>query len=73
MKRHLETLQLTHVNKPREFFQMELGEYRMQANHFVKVASADRLPDRTRAEAGEMCVPFCSDGADHGGGKECRR
>jgi len=53
IKRHLETLHPTHINKPLEFFQRKLGEYRMQENHFVKVASVSnkaQLSSRSHAK-----------------------
>jgi len=54
-KRHVATLPPTRVNKPLEFFQSNLGEYRMQAKTVVKVATADQLPDIIWAETGELC------------------
>ncbi|KAM3838159.1 zinc finger BED domain-containing protein 5-like [Diretmus argenteus] len=41
LKRHLETLHPAHSNKPVEFFQRKLSEYRAQKNCFVKVTSVN--------------------------------
>jgi len=70
------TLHLTQVNKPREFFQRKLGEYRMQANHFEKVTSADelfRLLDSYLTEHGRVVWLSAQMMGDHGSENESRR
>ncbi|XP_072229039.1 zinc finger BED domain-containing protein 5-like [Leuresthes tenuis] len=41
LRRHLETTHPSHVNKPIDFFQRKLAEYRQQENRMVKAASAN--------------------------------
>ena len=42
LRRHLETTHPSHINKPLDFFQRKLAEYRQQENRMVKAASVNR-------------------------------
>lgn len=42
LKRHLNTLHPDHADKPLEFFQRKLAEYRQQSSRFVKATSANQ-------------------------------
>ncbi len=41
LRRHLETTHPSHINKPLDFFQRKLAEYRQQETRMVKAASVN--------------------------------